>query len=260
MTCKNCQKTLVELQKYCDNCGAKVIRNRLTPKVILNQINEQFFSLDNRLLRTFIDLFKKPEAVINSYVNGTRKKYTDTLQYFGLALTLAGFQVFLMLTFFKDSLGMDFEFIKGFQNVQSQENPFLDSSFENSSKYQGLIYIFTLPLSAFSTWFAYYIVGDRRYNFTEHFVLNTYYSAQIIIVTAILSILFLMLGINYLIVSFILLIPMLLYLGYVLLRVFRDSFAESFGKFILTMVIYSITYGLIAGAIGIAGYIIGRYS
>ena len=62
MDCKNCHKSLNETQKYCDECGAKVIQNRLTPKVLAAQVNEQFISIDNKFFLTFIDLFKKPPA------------------------------------------------------------------------------------------------------------------------------------------------------------------------------------------------------
>ena len=57
-------------KNYCPDCGAKHIRNRLTTIILLNQINDQFLSIDNRFLITFLDLFKKPEKVINGYING----------------------------------------------------------------------------------------------------------------------------------------------------------------------------------------------
>ncbi|MBC2845521.1 DUF3667 domain-containing protein [Winogradskyella flava] len=257
MTCKNCYKTLKESQNFCDDCGAKVIRNRLTPKVLATQVNEQFISIDNKFLRTFIDLFKKPEKVIDGYVNGMRKGYIDALQYFAISLTFAAVQVFLMTTFFKEALEIDSEFLTKLSQAPGNENnPFINQDFESTSNYQGLIYIFTLPLSAFSTWFAYYIVSDRRYNFTEHFVLNIYFSAQTIIVIAIISIVFLFFGINYLLASMILTLPMFIYLWFVLHRVFRDVFWDSFAKFILTMVIYTIIFGAIAILIAIIGALI----
>lgn len=73
MNCKSCNNTLRDTQNYCDDCGAKVIRNRLTPKVLATQVNKEFISFDNKFLKTFIDLFTKPEVVINGYINGTQK-------------------------------------------------------------------------------------------------------------------------------------------------------------------------------------------
>ena len=122
MNCKNCNKALEDTQKYCDECGAKVIQNRLTPKVIATQVNEQFLSIDNKFFKTFIDLFKKPEDVIISYINGTRKKYIDVLQYFAVSLTLAGIQVFLMTTFFKEAFEFSSELSGNMQSIANKEN------------------------------------------------------------------------------------------------------------------------------------------
>jgi len=243
MNCKNCNHPLKENQKYCDNCGAKVIQNRLTPKVLAHQVNQQFLSIDNKLLRTFMDLLKKPELVIGGYINGTRKKYIDVLQYFAISLTLAGFQAFLLLTFFKEQLVFSNEIITTMQNAPGNENnPFKDLNFNDFMQYQGVIYILTLPFSIVSSWLAYYLVGDRRLNFTEHAVLNIYYNSQLIIATSILSIIMMFSGMNYLIISTIITLPMFLYLGYILKRIFKDPFWDTFAKWMLTLVIYSIFY------------------
>lgn len=255
MNCKNCDKGLNDTQKFCDECGAKVIQNRLTPKVLAGQVNEQFLSIDNKFLLTFIDLFKKPEAVIDGYIHGTRKKYIDVLQYFAISLTLAGIQVFLMETFFKEALGFTPEIMQAIESSPSQkENPLFMGNFDDVSKYQGLIYILSVPFSAVASWLSYYILGVRSYNFTEHLVLNLYYSAQIIIITAVYSIIFLLFGLNYLIVSAIFIIPTFLYLFYVLKRVFKDNFWDAFAKFLFMLVIYVgifLFLGLIAFLIGV---------
>lgn len=239
MNCKNCNNALKDTQKYCDECGAKIIQNRLTPRVIAAQVNEQFLSIDNKFLKTFIDLFKKPEDVITGYINGTRKRYIDVLQYFAVSLTLAGIQVFLMTTFFKDAFEFSSEVSGNAQNIANQEsNPFGGVVYDMLTKYQGLVYILTVPLSAVGSWLAYFINGERKYNYTEHLILNLYYSAQIIIITAVFSILFLLFGLNYLIVSTILTLPIFIYLFYVLKRVFKENFLNTLAKFILTMFIY----------------------
>ncbi|WP_296384351.1 DUF3667 domain-containing protein [Winogradskyella sp.] len=258
MDCKNCNKTLNNNQCYCDDCGAKVIQNRLTPKILAAQVNEQFISIDNKFLRTFIDLFKKPEAVIDGYIHGTRKKYIDVLQYFAISLTLAGIQVFLMKTFFKEALEFSPEILQAIESSPSQKNnPFLNGSFDDATKYQGIIYILTVPFSALATWLGYYFLGERSYNFTEHLVLNLYYSAQIIIITAVFSIIFLLFGLNYLIVSTLITLPTFIYLFYVLKRVFKDSFWETFARFLFVMVIYIGVFFIIGILIVLAGIIFG---
>jgi hypothetical protein len=255
VNCKNCDKSLNNSQKFCDNCGARIIQNRLTPKVLATQVNEQFLSIDNKLLQTFIDLFKKPEVVIDGYINGTRKKYIDVLQYFAISLTLAGIQVFLMQTFFKEALEFSPEIMKAIESSPSQKhNPFLNGDMDELTKHQGLIYILTVPFSTLATWLGYYFLGVRNYNFTEHLVLNLYYSAQIIIITAVFSILFLLLGLNYLIVSTIITLPTFVYFFYVLKRVFKDNFRDALAKFLFVMLIYFsifLVVGIIAFIIGL---------
>lgn len=242
MYCKNCNNSLRDTQKFCDECGAKVIQNRLKPKVLVQQVNEQFISIDNKFLRTFIDLFKQPEIVIVGYINGTRKKYIDVLQYFAISLTLAGIQVFLMTTFFKESMDYGAGFNEGFNTSSAtQENPLKDFDFNNILNFQGLIYIVTIPFYALSTWLAYYILKQRIYNFTEHLVLNLYFSAQTIIITSVFSILFLCFGLDYVIVSTVLTIPFFVYLFYVLKRVFKNSFWETVAESLLVLVFYVLT-------------------
>ena len=80
MECKNC-KGLISLSiSYCPNCGAKIIKNRLTVKNLFGSFVAQFLNYDNKFLQTFISLFTKPEKVIGSYINGTRKKYVNVLR------------------------------------------------------------------------------------------------------------------------------------------------------------------------------------
>lgn len=246
MNCKNCNNTLKESQKFCDECGAKIIQNRLKPKVLAQQVNAQFISIDNKFLRTFIDLFKQPEIVIIGYIDGTRKKYIDVLQYFAISLTLAGIQVFLITTFFKEALEFSPEFITTIENMPEQDiNPMASFNPDIFTKYQGLIYILGVPISALATWLVYYIFGNKRFNFTEHLVLNLYYSAQIIIITAVFSIFFLVTGMNYLIVSSLLGLPTFIYLGYVLKKIFKEDFLNTLAKFLVVMFLYVIIYFVI---------------
>ena len=68
MNCKNCDTLLKEQDDFCNSCGAKVIRNRLTVRNLFEHFSETFFNYDNKLLRTFTTLFTKPEVVIEGYI------------------------------------------------------------------------------------------------------------------------------------------------------------------------------------------------
>lgn len=260
MECKNCDIQIQSYQNYCSECGAKVIRNRLTFKNIWSEINLYFFNLDNKLFKTLIYLFTKPEEVIVSYIEGTRKKYVDVIQYFAISLTLVGIQVFLMNTFFKEAMNLDNLYGDSFKNLANQENnPFAPGNMDYSAinNYQSVIYVLSVPVSAFSTWIAYYIIGDRRYNFTEHIVINLYYSAQIIIVSAVLSILFLVCGGDYLTISVLVSIFTFAYLFYILHRVFKTTLLDSFARFLLIGFIYLLMFLVIIFIVAIGGLIYG---
>lgn len=251
MNCRNCNKSLYDTQNYCDKCGSKIIKNRLTPKVLAYQVNEQFLSIDNKFLKTFLDLFRKPERVINDYIAGTRKKYIDVLQYFAIALTLVGIQVFLLNSFFKSELESTFDLLKSMDSSASEDNPFkMDfESFDQINKYQSITYILTIPLYAVASWLTNFIIKPKfSYNFTEHLVLNIYYYAQVIIITALLSIIFLCFGLNYLIISGVVSALTFIYLLYTLKRVFELDFWNAVAYFMLVMVAFGII-GLVLGII-----------
>ncbi|MFK7782250.1 DUF3667 domain-containing protein [Psychroserpens sp.] len=205
-------------------------------KSIAADINEQFLNIDNKFLKTFLHLFKKPDAVINGFINGTRKKYVNVIQYFAISLTLVGIQVFLMNTFFKEAMEIDPNMFGPMANPENQENnPFKDLKYEDYNNYQSVFYVLSIPFSAISTWLAYWIAGLRQYNFTEHLILNLYYSAQVIIINAFVTIILLCLGVDFILISTISTIFIFCYFFYVLKRVFNTSILMTLAYFLLVM-------------------------
>ena len=105
MKCKNCSELLTSKTNYCPECGAKAITHRLTLRYLLSEIYHAFFSIDsNKPVRTFIDLFKKPEEVIGGYIDGVRKKYIHAFGYFTIAVTFSSIFYFIFLKFFPETL------------------------------------------------------------------------------------------------------------------------------------------------------------
>lgn len=236
MDCKNCNTSLSKLINYCPLCGAKIVKKRLTMKSIVSDINEQFFNIDNKFLKTFFHLFSKPEVVIIGFIDGTRKKYVNVIQYFAISLTLVGIQVFLMNTFFKEAMEMDPNMFGTLANPETQkDNPFSHLEFADYNNYQSVFYVLSVPFSAISTWLTYWIVGLRQYNFTEHLVLNLYYSAQVIFLNAFLTIILLCFGIDFILISTLSSIFIFIYFFYVLKSVFKTSFLMTLAHFFLVM-------------------------
>ena len=249
MVCKNCNTAFNDTQNFCFECGAKVIRNRLKPKVLVEQVNEEFLSVDNKLLKTFIHLFTKPEAVIVGYINGTRKKYINVIQYFAIGLTLLGIQVFFMSNVFNDPELYRLRLLEEMAKLPGNENnPLLNNNPENSNDYnslQSLFYTLSIPVSAFATWISYWVIGYRKFNFTEHVVINLYYGAQVVIISALIYILFLGFGFNYFTTSIFIALFTYSYFFFILKRVFETSFWTTLKHFVVMILLFSVLFLII---------------
>ena len=242
MVCKNCCNKLTDTQKFCSQCGAKIIFNRLTPKVLAKQVNDQFISIDNKLLQTFAGLFKHPGEVIGSYINGTRKRYIDVLQYFAIALTIAGMQFYITKTFFAEQLEAPFNFSDSSADFQKNYKNFSDYLSSSGSNFQSIVYIISVPFTAISTWITYWITNYRRFNFTEHMVINLYYSGQIVIVASIFYVLSGILGINFMYSASIITLFTFTYQYYVFKKVTNHGRLETFTRILLSYFIIGLQF------------------
>ncbi len=177
MVCKNCSFPIRTDHSFCSNCGAKVIRNRLSFKNLWFDISERYFNLDNTFIKTFWHLFTKPEVVIGDYIDGVRKKYLNPISYFGIALTLSGILVFFIKNFFIDSI--DFE-----ENFGGTNQDFVTKWKDISFDYSSLFFVSYLPLIAISSFL---VFNKRNFNFTEHVILGIYILAHYSIVSFAIS-------------------------------------------------------------------------
>lgn len=166
---------------YCCQCGGKVIRNRLTLKNLFHHVNETFFNFDNKLLRTFIGLFNKPEDVIVGYINGTRKKHVDVIAYFALAISLSGLQLFVLSRLDIDMSGA---WDTGTE-VGKQQQAFIEAIYKFTSEYQSLVMMLHIPFYALLAKLVFR--KYKRFNYTELLVVFLYTQAHI----SIASVLFL---------------------------------------------------------------------
>lgn len=182
MDCKNCNRPLRTDYSFCSNCGAKIIRNRITLKNLWYDFTERFFNLDNTLITTFKHLFSRPDDVIVGYINGVRKKYLNPISYFTIAISLGGLFVYIHTEFFPEAL--DFKFLypdvdslndadKLGYDLQKKINTYL-------FKYQSLFYIAMLPFLALISRLVF--INKKQFNLSEHFVINIYAYSQLSII------------------------------------------------------------------------------
>lgn len=60
---------------FCPNCGQSAKVGRLSVKRILTESLPDIYNLDNKFVRTCVDLFRRPGKMIREYIEGDRVKY-----------------------------------------------------------------------------------------------------------------------------------------------------------------------------------------
>ena len=216
---------------FCPSCGGKVIRNRLTIKNLLAYFSEQFLNYDNKFFQTFIHLFTKPEVVIGGYINGVRKKYVDAISYFAIAITLSGLQLYILNKFFPDA--MDFTAIsrKETEEFNKQTMSFLQ-------EYQSIVMMFYIPLYALMSKITFLKI--KKYNYTEHLVIFMYIQAQISIISLFYTVGLLILGVPFIVLSYLIIPLMIVYSAFCLKRLYSLNFQEIILRTLIFLIILGI--------------------
>lgn len=218
MTCKNCGRALRTDFNYCPDCGAKVIRNRLTFKNLWYDVTERYFNLDNTFLKTFIHLFTKPQEVIGSYVSGTRRKYLNPISYLGIALTVSGLLLFLMRKVFWENI---FKGDIGFTLDREAAEKIMTVSLDFSS----FVFLLYIPILAVAGWL---VFNKKNYNFTEYLITGIYSLAHYSIASFPLSLLVIIFfPPAYLSSSFAFILLMALFATYVVNKIHGRSIGRS---------------------------------
>lgn len=239
MECKNCDQKLSESDNYCNDCGAKVIRNRLTVRNLWDDFSAQFLNYDNKFLRTFIELFTNPVGVIGGFIEGTRRKHVTVLSYFAIAITYAGFYTFINQKFFPDAYNELFSSINA-NEVQAQASIDFYSFFV---EYQAFIFFLLVPLLALISRLVF--LKNKKYNYSEHLVINLYAYSQASILVTTISFFTQFNSELFKISSFLSMFLQTLYFAYVLKALFALSLWKIILKTLLFILILLLFYILI---------------
>ncbi|WP_396638564.1 DUF3667 domain-containing protein [Maribacter sp. R77961] len=251
MNCKNCDNTLRTDYSFCPDCGAKVIRNRITVKNLWYDAVERFFNIDNTFLITFKNLFTNPDLVIVGYIKGVRKKYLNPISYFTIAVMLGGLFVFLNKQYFPEAMDYQFSSMNAEEMTESDKfgvdlaKKFQDYTFE----YQNLFYVLMLPFLALISRLVF--INKKEYNLSEHFVMNIYGYSQMSICVNLMYILFIWNSRLIYYAASINGIFQILYFSYMFKKIFKLNLKQTVLKLLFFLIILGAVFAIIIVLLGI---------
>ncbi len=189
MNCKNCNESLPEGAKFCQECGAKVVEERTTLKGLFSEITNAV-GWDSKYFVTVRTLLTHPERVLSTYLGGTRKRYMNPFGFFaiGIAISLFFFAAYQdelfkgMEKFRKSSYEFghklndegkdptpqksDIPYSETTERYMTRLGHFQESIYKNYN----LSSFVLLPLFALIS----FLVFLKPYNYAEHIIINAY--------------------------------------------------------------------------------------
>lgn len=207
MNCKNCQHPLEENAHFCDNCGAKVIKSRITFKDLIVLFITDIFGIDSRFFRTLKEMAIHPDKVLNEYLSGVRKRYVNPFGFFAIAvgISLIVFNYFeddflkinsemnksqtdelkkaasIDLKEYKHLSKKEFNQLKTKKQVAEIQLKYLDGMMKYMLNYYNIMMFIFLPFYAMLSKWTY----PKPHNFGEHIIMNTYILSFTVFVTLI---------------------------------------------------------------------------
>lgn len=193
MDCLNCGNRLAENDEYCSECGAIVVKDRLTAKGIWKDLTKDTFGWDNRYLRTVRTLVVRPEKLLKEYLSGVRKRYTPPFVFFtiGTAMALLVFNVFAehYIALSNEISVEQIELMEKYlspETAGSKDSDFAKEQMELNEKVQrfmiryfNLLSVLILPAYALMSFWTF----RKQHNYGEHLVINAYLQGQLFILT-----------------------------------------------------------------------------
>lgn len=176
MNCKNCQTELTANAKYCHECGAQVITERITLKNLLGEIFKKYFGWDNRFLFTLKEMFVRPGEVLKGFLEGVRQRYTPPLTFFAIGAAIS----LLVIAQFNDEFRAMNSSMSGIETTADDNQKDVKIR-ELQQKYNSQLYdsmlgnwnLYSFLLLPFYTLIAFWVFG-APYNFGEHLIINAY--------------------------------------------------------------------------------------
>lgn len=188
--CKNCKQEISDADKYCTQCGGKIIRERITFKTLIADAFWRAIGWDNKYLKTVHHLIIKPDVILGAYINGVRKRYVNPIAFFAIGMTISLITFNVFQEHFLELSGVagveiDEDFELPAESAVSFGTGDMPPETEESVKLQmqAIAYIQTTILKYFNIYsfallplyaFVGFLVFRKQNNYTEHLIINAY--------------------------------------------------------------------------------------
>ncbi|WPY97997.1 DUF3667 domain-containing protein [Christiangramia sp. OXR-203] len=241
--CKNCNFAISEEQNYCSNCGAKIMRDKLSVPYLFREFFESFWSIDsNKPVLTFVDLFRRPVNVIQGYIEGLRKKYINPYGYFTIALTLTGLYTYVNLKYFPEYLeGGGLEVNTGERDITKEVTTMI-------LEHMNLITFLFIPVITLFSRLVF--LKNKKYNLAEHLIVHLYAYSHISIVFAILILLSFSNQSLFAIMNYVSLPFYVIYYGYIFKKMYDLSLWKIILKSLLFLLLLLLVFLIVSLVIG----------
>jgi hypothetical protein len=168
--CKNCQHHFKG--NFCPHCGQSAKVEAIGVKYFLHDIPHSVFHIDKGFAYTFKELLLRPGKTLREYLDGKRVKHFKPFAYVLLMATL-----YILATNFLHIITIAIGKQYGLK-VTFNETLFY-------KKYLGIFFFIMIPFVSVTTWL---VLIKEKYNYWEHFLVNTYITAQLSVLLFIIEI------------------------------------------------------------------------
>lgn len=159
MICKNCGNEFEG--NFCNNCGQPADTHAIDTHFVMHDLSHGLFHVHGGLFYSARELFTRPGHAIRDYIEGKRVKHYKPIS---MLVVLATFYGLLYYTF-------EIDLFSG-----KEEGPF---DYKMANEWIGhhfpIVILLQLPIFALGS---YLVFHKQGYNYYEHVILNSFFSAQ----------------------------------------------------------------------------------
>lgn len=263
MNCKNCNEKLTTEDQFCHHCGAKVIKQRITVKLLFLELSTNVFGWDTRYFITLKTMLLNPNIVLDEYLSGVRKRYVNPFAFFaiGAALSLLIFNLYAedYIKINTDSSVSVNEFtrkiIPNYDQLPAEKKAqILKDQKESQEKgmrfflrYFNLMAFIMLPLYTLLSFFTY----RKPYNYGEHIVINAYLQGVTFLITNVFFLIAVYINPNLILAG---LLSTIVFYTYAFGKLYHLSVVKSILKllkFLVILILTSIIFAILIFALGV---------